>query len=387
MTEIKSQHFTSRESLEVFIKQNPIRFLHELERSPDLRNNFQILLQDFNNSDLISIANLMQGKEVRNPINNKLMIVEDKALQFFEWSKEELKQIHENPYHKLSSYSEFVKHKMEQEQELEEKKKQEKLEKLKKYIEENKEKIEMEKTNLSFIIKANHTFTEMVQNMVGGKLTPEIVKNFEKLGVELKNSDIVQEAIKTAPVANLANALKSSMDDKTKAVFGGATDMFAIKVVELAQNAISSKEKMNEMMMVMAKTSLSDRMWSKFNMSPEEFIKKIASGELTPEMAKELSDTVKKHHKDKELSSMFGIDEFKDVAKGNIQPAIRSANESANAILLQQKHAHGLVNINSIQENENYQKYESAMENSLVNQNSIKDKTEEVMKQQQGMKI
>ena len=42
-----NMHFTSREKLEVFIRQNPKRFLEELERSPDLRNNFQQLLQDW----------------------------------------------------------------------------------------------------------------------------------------------------------------------------------------------------------------------------------------------------------------------------------------------------------------------------------------------------
>ena len=92
-------NFKSRENLEVFIKQNPRRFLEELERSPALRNNFQELMKEWNTGDLIQIANHLQGKEIRNPINNKLMIVEHKASTFYQWSKKELIEVQQNPYH------------------------------------------------------------------------------------------------------------------------------------------------------------------------------------------------------------------------------------------------------------------------------------------------
>ncbi|MCF7529015.1 hypothetical protein ACOR62_00790 [Neisseria lisongii] len=115
MNNKQTAHFQTREQLEIFIKQNPRRFLDELESSPPLRENYKILLQDFNNSDLIAIGTALQGREVRNPINNKLMLTEPNVKDFYYWSSHNMKQMQENPYHELTDYQEFVKHLREQE--------------------------------------------------------------------------------------------------------------------------------------------------------------------------------------------------------------------------------------------------------------------------------
>lgn len=150
-----NMHFASREKLEVFIRQNPKRFLEELERSSDLRNNFQQLLQDWNNGDLIQIAQLLQGMEVRNPINNKLMIVEEKAKSFYHWSFNELREVQQNPYHKLTSFQHYLQETMKKREELEEEEEKARLKKDKEHkiqTKLDKEKLEQEKRNMDMIM-------------------------------------------------------------------------------------------------------------------------------------------------------------------------------------------------------------------------------------------
>ena len=162
-----NMHFTSREKLEVFIRQNPKRFLEELERSPDLRNNFQQLLQDWNNGDLIQIAQLLQGMEVRNPINNKLMIVEEKAKSFYYWSFNEVQQ---NPYHKLTSFQHYLHETMKKREELDEEEEKERLRKAKEHkiqTQFDKEKLEQEKVNMHIVMKAIEVqFKQNLQRLV-----------------------------------------------------------------------------------------------------------------------------------------------------------------------------------------------------------------------------
>ena len=156
-------NFKSRENLEVFIKQNPRRFLEELERSPALRNNFQELMKEWNTGDLIQIANHLQGKEIRNPINNKLMIVEHKASTFYQWSKKELIEVQQNPYHQLTSFYMFQK--KQEEQELEEKLAKEKRNK--KVYDNSKERQEQEKNNIAIILKTiEDQFHRNMRNML-----------------------------------------------------------------------------------------------------------------------------------------------------------------------------------------------------------------------------
>ncbi|MCF7521393.1 hypothetical protein L4G92_04925 [Neisseria sp. ZJ106] len=138
MNNKQTAHFQTREQLEIFIKQNPRRFLDELESSPPLRENYKILLQDFNNSDLIAIGTALQGREVRNPINNKLMLTEPNVKDFYYWSSHNMKQMQENPYHELTDYKEFVKRLREQELINEENEKKAKREMIKTISEELK---------------------------------------------------------------------------------------------------------------------------------------------------------------------------------------------------------------------------------------------------------
>ena len=167
-----NMHFASREKLEVFIRQNPKRFLEELERSPDLRNNFQQLLQDWNNGDLIQIAQLLQGMEVRNPINNKLMIVEEKAKSFYHWSFNELREVQQNPYHKLTSFQHYLQETMKKREELEEEEEKARLKKNKEHkiqTKLDKEKFEQEKRNMDMIMSTTKSqFKQALRILVDG---------------------------------------------------------------------------------------------------------------------------------------------------------------------------------------------------------------------------
>lgn len=181
-----NMHFTSREKLEVFIRQNPKRFLEELERSPDLRNNFQQLLQDWNNGDLIKIAQLLQGIEVRNPINNKLMIVEEKAKSFYHWSFNELREVQQNPYHKLSSFQHYLHETMKKREELDEEEEKERLRKEKEHKVQSKfdkDRLEQEKVNMHIVMKTIEAqFKQSLQHLVANMN----VKALQKLADDLK---------------------------------------------------------------------------------------------------------------------------------------------------------------------------------------------------------
>ena len=181
-----NMHFTSREKLEVFIRQNPKRFLEELERSPDLRNNFQQLLQDWNNGDLIQIAQLLQGMEVRNPINNKLMIVEEKAKSFYYWSFNELREVQQNPYHKLTSFQHYLHETMKKREELDEEEEKERLRKVKEHkiqTQFDKDILEQEKVNMHIVMKTIEVqFKQNLQRLVANM----DVKALQQLEVDLQ---------------------------------------------------------------------------------------------------------------------------------------------------------------------------------------------------------
>lgn len=182
-----NMHFASREKLEVFIRQNPKRFLEELERSPDLRNNFQQLLQDWNNGDLIQIAQLLQGMEVRNPINNKLMIVEEKAKSFYHWSFNELREVQQNPYHKLTSFQHYLQETMKKREELEEEEEKALLKKDKEHkiqTKLDKEKLEQEKCNMDMIMSTTKSqFKQILRDLVDNMDVPAL----QQLGKDMQS--------------------------------------------------------------------------------------------------------------------------------------------------------------------------------------------------------
>ena len=191
-----NMHFTSREKLEVFIRQNPKRFLEELERSPDLRNNFQQLLQDWNNGDLIQIAQLLQGVEVRNPINNKLMIVEEKAKSFYHWSFNELREVQQNPYHKLTSFQHYLHETMKKREELDEEEEKERLRKAKEHkiqTQFDKDRLEQEKINMHMVMKAIEVqFKQSLQRLVANmdvKALQQLETDLQPAFDNLKNNE------------------------------------------------------------------------------------------------------------------------------------------------------------------------------------------------------
>ena len=191
-----NMHFTSREKLEVFIRQNPKRFLEELERSPDLRNNFQQLLQDWNNGDLIQIAQLLQGMEVRNPINNKLMIVEEKAKSFYHWSFNELREVQQNPYHKLTSFQHYLHETMKKREELDEEEEKERLRKAKEHkiqTQFDKDRLEQEKINMHMVMKAIEVqFKQSLQRLVANmdvKALQQLETDLQPAFDNLKNNE------------------------------------------------------------------------------------------------------------------------------------------------------------------------------------------------------
>ena len=200
-----NMHFTSREKLEVFIRQNPKRFLEELERSPDLRNNFQQLLQDWNNGDLIQIAQLLQGMEVRNPINNKLMIVEEKAKSFYHWSFNELREVQQNPYHKLTSFQHYLHETMKKREELDEEEEKERLRKAKEHkiqTQFDKEKLEQEKVNMHIVMKAIEVqFKQSLQRLVANM----DVKALQQLEADLQPT--FDNLLKDNPTYNEFNSV------------------------------------------------------------------------------------------------------------------------------------------------------------------------------------
>ena len=166
--------------------------MEELERSPDLRNNFQQLLQDWNNGDLIKIAQLLQGMEVRNPINNKLMIVEEKAKSFYHWSFNELREVQQNPYHKLSSFQHYLHETMKKREELDEEEEKERLRKAKEQKVQSKfdkDRLEQEKVNMHIVMKTIEVqFKQSLQHLVASmnvkalqKLSEDLQPHFDSL--------------------------------------------------------------------------------------------------------------------------------------------------------------------------------------------------------------
>lgn len=263
------QNFKSRENLEVFIKQNPRRFLEELERSPALRNNFQELMKEWNTGDLIQIANHLQGKEIRNPINNKLMIVEHKAATFYQWSRKELIEVQQNPYHQLTSFYMFQK--KQEEQELEEKLAKEKRNK--KAYDNSKERQEQEKNNIAIILK---TIEEQFHKNMRNMLAKVNIKAMEELKEDTsfdRAMILSEEPIKNV-FENTMKYLSSNMpENKVKHIEPVLLPIIASIVHNSQQNP-------DKVLQALQTSGVANKLYDA-GYHPKQIVEDLASGKLT----------------------------------------------------------------------------------------------------------
>lgn len=302
-----NMHFTSREKLEVFIRQNPKRFLEELERSPDLRNNFQQLLQDWNNGDLIKIAQLLQGIEVRNPINNKLMIVEEKAKSFYHWSFNELREVQQNPYHKLSSFQHYLHETMKKREELDEEEEKERLRKEKEHKVQSKfdkDRLEQEKVNMHIVMKTIEAqFKQSLQHLVANmnvkalqKLAEDLQPHFDSLKVNHKYNQFNLAWKKTA--ANVFKNVPNS--DKLVVIVESVGAQFFDKL-----NNSDAFKKLN---ILFQSLGMKDS---------EEILERIKNGTATDKDMETLLKTLVANRKNPNVKEVFG--DFEAVTKGDRQ--------------------------------------------------------------------
>lgn len=263
------QNFKSRENLEVFIKQNPRRFLEELERSPELRNNFQELMKEWNTGDLIQIANHLQGKEIRNPINNKLMIVEHKATTFYQWSRKELIEVQQNPYHQLTSF--YIFQKKQEEQELEEKLAKEKRNK--KAYDNSKERQEQEKNNIAIILK---TIEEQFHKNMRNMLAKVNIKAMEELKEDTsfdRAMILSEEPIKNV-FENTMKYLSSNMpENKVKHIEPVLLPIIASIVHNSQQNP-------DKVLQALQTSGVANKLYDA-GYHPKQIVEDLASGKIT----------------------------------------------------------------------------------------------------------
>lgn len=112
--------YQTREQIEVLLYNNKRAFLDMLESNQQFRDNFQKLLEKWNNSDIVRLASFLQTQDYRNPINEKVVIVEPVAMAFYGWSMQNMKEMADNKYHNLSSFEEYQKRQQKEELELQE---------------------------------------------------------------------------------------------------------------------------------------------------------------------------------------------------------------------------------------------------------------------------
>lgn len=339
-----NMHFASREKLEVFIRQNPKRFLEELERSPDLRNNFQQLLQDWNNGDLIQIAQLLQGMEVRNPINNKLMIVEEKAKSFYHWSFNELREVQQNPYHKLTSFQHYLQETMKKREELEEEEEKARLKKDKEHkiqTKLDKEKLEQEKRNMDIVMKSIEAqFKQSLRSLFAdidkkamltfNKDIDDKTKNLETDNPEAdqqlkKWQETTFQILKNYPEGNLLNGIMTSI---------------SMKVITASKN----EEELEKLSRLLESLGLNDA---------RERLERVANGTETENDIKLIQTTFVNNKHDKKVTKYLNYDIGK-VSSGNehnIVVAKKEVEASVNKLreLIKEREDYkqeGNVNIN-----------------------------------------
>lgn len=300
-------NFKSRENLEVFIKQNPRRFLEELERSPALRNNFQELMKEWNTGDLIQIANHLQGKEIRNPINNKLMIVEHKASTFYQWSKKELIEVQQNPYHQLTSFHMFQK--KQEEQELEEKLAKEKRNK--KVYDNSKERQEQEKNNIAIILKTiEDQFHRNMRNMLS-KINVKAMEALKK-DTSLDRAMILSEEPVKNVFENTMKYLSSHMpENKAKHIEPVLLPIIASMVHHSQQNP-------DKVLNALQSSGVANKLYDA-GYNAKQIVEDLASGKLTTQQVSVLYPLLEaaRNKNNPELKEIMGNININEALKNN----------------------------------------------------------------------
>lgn len=300
-------NFKSRENLEVFIRQNPRRFLDELERSPALRNNFQELMKEWNTGDLIQIANHLQGKEIRNPINNKLMIVEHKASTFYQWSKKELIEVQQNPYHQLTSFYMFQK--KQEEQELEEKLAKEKRNK--KVYDNSKERQEQEKNNIAIILKTiEDQFHRNMRNMLS-KINIKAMETLKK-DTSLDRAIILSEEPVKNVLENTMKYLSSHMPENK------AKHIEPVLLPIIASIVHHSQQNPDKVLNALQASGVANKLYDA-GYNPKQIVEDLASGKLTTQQVSVLYPLLEaaRNKNNPELKEIMGNININEALKNN----------------------------------------------------------------------
>lgn len=179
-------NFTTREQLEAFIFQNPLRFRESLEKSQGLRDNFQQLLQHFDNTDVVALGFAMQESKMLHPTTGSKILTETVAINFADYAYENMKQLKENPFHKLTSFEDFQKkRKMQQENEDFENSKKKLDEKNKKinsfYLKQNEEVSKMQITEMTQRIQAALVAYKNISDKEIDKISENINTDLSKI--------------------------------------------------------------------------------------------------------------------------------------------------------------------------------------------------------------
>lgn len=187
VSNFRNKEYSSREEIEVLLLNNKMAFLDMLENNQKFRDNFQVLLETWNNSDIVKLASYLQSDEYRNPINNKLVIIEPMAVSFLNWTREQQKQLETNKYHELSSFEAFrEKQRKDEIEEMEENARRQKHEEQKKkYYESEKEKYKQQ-SEMGLKIA-------MMHSMINAKLVSKSLNMIDRLNYNMLSSDKFKE--------------------------------------------------------------------------------------------------------------------------------------------------------------------------------------------------
>ena len=181
----------TRDELETFIYQNPVKFKEYLESNAEFREEFTQILQKSNASALIAIATAYQGYETRDISNQKLMIVDDSpALVFLKYMHDAKQKLETDPYYKLDSFTKFK-------QELEEQEL-----KMKRYLYLKEQ--EAEKNRIKNERKTENEITSMTLNAL-------VQQEMNKAYDELKRND--RHSLMTSQV--MTDHIKNKMGQET----------------------------------------------------------------------------------------------------------------------------------------------------------------------------
>ena len=226
--------FKSRAQLEVFLSKNPKGFLESLEQNQSFRGNFHSLLEQWNTSDIIQLATLLQSKEYRDPITNKLRIAETEvmATHFTQWANKELNAIELNPHHQMGYLQEYIKEKEAQQQEIEHRKQQAKKAQEREALEEKDSNDKKQQIGIQLqILAAQASLHQAFQ---------QLFKGMANNGASFQNSEISQTLRNSDPA--LYQAIQKQLDPEGKMDFKTLSKqtnytMIALKgLQDIAQN-------------------------------------------------------------------------------------------------------------------------------------------------------